>query len=856
MDSGFGINLEGLLIKSNLSVLPNEYDINIANGSLEVCGNLYADIITPFTNTTSGSISVNNVEFNSDNVYIPFNTTNPSVIVDGILHLNNTSTSLTLDGSADIMRNLTVHGNISADLNRILLVADPIDGKDAVNLDYLDYRLENLNIISDLFPTQVIFCGNTSGLLSGTNYFTYETSSNTLNLYNINVNTINSSYGSIGIDTQIDMNGNVIGNALDPVLPQDVATKNYVDTKSPNADASAGQLIIMGTDGSTFIGYQELVFSQTSGSSVFNVNGAVDITNTVPNLGFGSGGSLNVLGGCNVSGESFFTNIDAGMNNITSVDSPIQEYDAVNKAYVHNILDSRSIKITNYVIENNITELVAIPNFRMDISVVAVITYIHIKETVSGMSSLYVLNAWRTDTGWDSNIVDVFMRISGVSFSISTGSEWTSLMYTNANTSGNYVIDFYNVSEVFDAVMLSQTSITLSSEYTVDYGDVPINLTDISAVEYTVYLNDYNNNYGMITLNCSERLPRLPKSWYISYINYGDITGIAFRITADGSLQYTNNYGRDVSVIIAQSYIQDSQYTLVLQPTITPTIIQDTHLEYPDNLTFIRNTVYVSVPDTDKSAMFFLEGYYDSLTNGWYLNSRFIGDYTGVKFYMTTLGGVGHVQYTNINSSYAVLKFGLVKYDTIAPVTLGGTGSGWLEPNCVLRGNGIDPIVATTDFMYTSERVLSLGTESSIHLYNVSNGSLICDGGASVKRLSINNVSVAPNPDDILEELYFEADNNVSEFTNITGLLFSNSRAFDILMRVEILTSTGSLEALYSIKGLKRVDGIYRMNISTFGDNTGINLTVSDGNIQYKSSNIPNWLSTTFYFTATTLKTF
>ena len=99
----------------------------------------------------------------------------------------------------------------------------------------------------------------------------------------------------------------------------------------------------------------------------------------------------------------------------------------------------------------------------------------------------------------------------------------------------------------------------------------------------------------------------------------------------------------------------------------------------------------------------------------------------------------------------------------------------------------------------------------------------------------------------------FIASNNVVSPTAVTSLIFPSDliRSFRISVSVSILVSSGSnLYALYNILG-NRNDSGWSLFIDDLGDISGITFSInSSGQILYTSSNISNFVSSTFRYSA------
>lgn len=97
----------------------------------------------------------------------------------------------------------------------------------------------------------------------------------------------------------------------------------------------------------------------------------------------------------------------------------------------------------------------------------------------------------------------------------------------------------------------------------------------------------------------------------------------------------------------------------------------------------------------------------------------------------------------------------------------------------------------------------------------------------------------------------FSASNNVSSATNVTGLTFANAsvRSFTATVNTSIIVSSGSsLYAVYTLTGIQNATGWYLLS-ENVGDTVGITFSItSAGQVQYTSTNISNFTSSTFRY--------
>jgi hypothetical protein len=96
-------------------------------------------------------------------------------------------------------------------------------------------------------------------------------------------------------------------------------------------------------------------------------------------------------------------------------------------------------------------------------------------------------------------------------------------------------------------------------------------------------------------------------------------------------------------------------------------------------------------------------------------------------------------------------------------------------------------------------------------------------------------------------KIIFSGSNNVSSFTNITGLSYS-SGGFEITVIV-IVIATNNLSQLFKLTGLYSANalaGWYFSSQSVTGDNTGVTFNLTNmGQVQYTSNNYPGFVSLT-----------
>ena len=130
-------------------------------------------------------------------------------------------------------------------------------------------------------------------------------------------------------------------------------------------------------------------------------------------------------------------------------------------------------------------------------------------------------------------------------------------------------------------------------------------------------------------------------------------------------------------------------------------------------------------------------------------------------------------------------------------------------------------------------------------------GGQIISNNLNIENASINNLTYG------ITNVYsgsFIASNNTSTPTNITGFVFDSTQTSSFIsnVTVKVIRSVGgNLCSMYTIEGNYNSNG-WTIYPTVLGDNTGITFSITvNGQIQYTSTNITNWTSTTIRFSIT-----
>jgi len=603
---------------------------------------------------------------------------------------------------------------------------------------------------------------------------------------------------------------------------------------------------------------------------IIGTMGSVLIQNTIDSNGT-STGALIVDGGVSIKKNVYIGGqIDMTYHRITSVADPIDPYDAVNKKYIDSLLTTPTNDEIEIILNNNVLTPEDIPIIYPS-TVKAFLTYIYVDYTDT-TCALYTLrgknefNTWSMSTSYigQRTLVNFYIRGDRTNQGI--------IQYTNYNQYGITSIKYHTVIEIDDTPADDTQINGVLNNNTLIYDDIPdLNFvnTELDGVKVIMYVsNESNSDYTLYFLNCVLK----NNAWHMNVVSSSINNYLSFQIITSGGagkIQYTNinqlnsfTYRFKTIKILKTLDIYTLEHDIHIQ-----TNISTSDLVFGNNMTSFQITVYAEMPSTSKYALYEIEGYISNAL--WKINSRYIGDNLGIMFYIDTVNGIGYLQYTNSNSVNAYIKYlnnTPIVFDPSSqlPVYKGGTGQSFLLPYAVLRGNGTEPIIGTQDFIY-EDFTLKLGDISSIVLYNTENttsitaGTIITNGGMAVKKnlvvgdkLIVDNVDITPNSDDIIAEVTFDANNNVSNPSNISEFNFSNSKSFVAHVCVCITTGTDELDEIFTIKGLKKRTG-WIINSTEWGDDTGIVFSItSSGQMRYISRDIIDWESTVIKFKATT----
>lgn len=901
---GKNVNIGGILNVNNNKII----NVEDPTDGKDAVNKDYVDLVATKLsgNFTTGQIIIADSNGDAIRGYDFFSTDLSQVNLSIPLTISNTSNAngtngaLNISGGVNISKDLVLNGLINLSNNKIINLSYPTDEQDATNKKYVDDRISTISSgsVSGNFTQGQLIVGDSGGTLIGYNTLLFDGSVLTLN------STVPSAfvcYGGLSISKDVfiggtlNINNNNLLNVAYPINGTDGVNKDYVDNQISNifntsgtgltGNFSAGQLLVANTNGTSLRGYDNLKFQEdgTYGNLILNTNTNIYIANTLDANDLSSG-SLVSLGGASFNKSVFIGGqLDVNRQRITNVSYPDESFDAVNKAYVDGLFNelnscctdefSDNIYEETYVLNNNVTIPEDITSFNFDKHIKAFIANVYIHEfDVTNTNSFYTIYGINKGSEWyiTTNYVG---KNTHIKFYIRTDIDLNGIIqYTNTNLTGTTTIKFSTINEINDTTTpcSNQTNLELLNNtitYT-DLSDLTFLNDHLNANKIIVYIsNETENKYSLFFLNCLLK----DNIWVLESYFTGDVTGIHFRIFSDnnvGKIQYINNNTNGIyNIRIQQFKIYKSQNKITLfNNTLTYQNV-DSNFVFNNTINNFKLTLYVEIIEISLFALYEIQGFID---NGeWKINVKFIGDRTGIIFNINTLANYGYLTYTNPNVYDAKIKF--IKnvpllFEPLS-VSKGGTGNIEFTQYSVLRGDGTNPIIGTSDFIYKDYQ-LTLGTSSSILINNTqpalsftSGTSFTTNGGAIIKKnlivgdsLVVRDVDMTPSVGDIASERVFYASNDVNIPSDIDGYNFINVniKSFFGLLCATIITDSDELDTLYELRGLKKKSG-WILNTSYIGDYTNIKLSITtNGQVQYTTPNIPNWVSTIFKFKAMT----
>jgi hypothetical protein len=707
--------------------------------------------------------------------------------------------------------------------------------------------------------------------------------------------------GDLLVTGGIDGGGQLITNVTAPSFDLDVVNKWYLDDRlnqytigNVNGNFTKGQVIVAITQGN-ITGYDTFMFDGTQ----------LALYTTANATGLTSGGVLRVDGGVTIAKDVYIGGtLDMTNNYITSLPLPINPLDAVNKQYVDYFLGLSNADIAErlFVLDNDVIVPLDVVGLRFpntDVSSFESMVYLEIPEL--NVYDQWIINGVLKGSDWVINPTFIGDYQSNVKFNIINTGTHGQIQYINKNLTGTATLRFRASTTSQGGVF---ANITIGNALTIRA--VPDGGTGQSFFTrgcvligndgdplYTdsqlTYLNDIlsiggtseslNTSSGAVIINGGVGIQK--------DVNIGGDVNIGKDVVVGGTLDMTNNNITSVKLPLNPLDAVNKQYvdyllgvgsgdihetTFILDNNVT-TALDVVGFRFSNtNVSSFEAMVYLEIPELSVYDQWMINGILKG--SNWVINQNFIGDYqSNVKFNIINSGTHGQIQYINKNlSGTPTLRFRATTTSqggvfanitigntfTVREVPDGGTGQTFFTQGCLLIGNNSNPLYTDTQLTYLNDILRIGGTHNST---NTSSGTLIIKGGVGIQKdvyigggVYIKDVEITPSQGDIFKEHAFSANNNQLTPQDITGFLFDNTlvRYFHAFVSITIETIDGQLNSGYELKGIQTTDK-WMLNSSFIGENTNITFNIKDdGQIQYKSSNTVDWVSTTMKFRAIT----
>lgn len=625
----------------------------------------------------------------------------------------------------------------------------------------------------------------------------------------------------------------------------------------------------------------------SSTSAAFVIHGGVSVMHTSNSVSALSGDSaLAIAGGVRVGKRLCVGGgIDAGLERITSVATPIDGTDAVNKDFLDSysfgnlqglfthgqvlIAGSTESNVVGFpsFTYNDVTNVLSlVPSTTGSISLdVGLGRITSVADPIDGKDAVNkdYLDAYFASTSTSSTPLDLNVTSpTDVPFFTFRNDSRAGIQYVYVHTgTGVAVFELtfwvdaigeWNVSTTFTGGM---TGVDFTVR-TLDDGGAQVQYTNtntsgVSTARYREFtsittsdlVDTVNSGSGTLLLNTGVSAARyyiyctfgltVLDSVLVSDNTYryaarreGSLSTVVFSVNpVSGNLEYTNtnpSTGDPVGIFIKKVSVDSLESPF--------TLAANTNVKSPTPVTVqsfqetFHLLAYVTCPRTDAGGMYEISGIL-GIDSSWIVSSKFIGDVIpGLKWTVNS----GTLEYTNISTDdysfiYIVDTFSSSQW-TVMPVNKGGTGLDWITPGAVMRGNGDDPVVANSDLMFTS-------------------GTLIVNGktyttGLDARQTRVTNVADPIDGKDAVNKDYFAANvtsffddsvailgNDVTVFRDIPDFWFAGDVcAFTALISVRC---SNGLAATFTVKSTRHIDSVtWTTERSFIGGVTGVDFSV------------------------------
>ncbi len=682
MNSGFGLNLEGFLVKGNLSLSSSDLPFVHGDGSIEGAGTLYINEIKEYEK--NHGLTIQDIQIKNNSIYIPYTSgstdlTSGSIITEGGVTIRNTtnSTSLTNGGSfttlggASIRKDLIVGGYIDVSSNVIKNVALPYEGTDAVNKDYVDSVASKLS--GNFTAGQIIIGENNGTAIRGYSTFLYDgnnlliggggniTVQATVDNFgnkiggNIVIGGNTSLGGTVDIGGTLNLHNNKITGVQSPTNASDAVNKITLDEVTDLVNQY--EIVVGSTSANKLQSYSSL---QYNGNTLTLLGGSSLLINTTSrsysltgNSSIITQGDVSIYNNLYVGGI-----IDLNGGSIINVSEPINGSDVATKDYVDNNKLSGNFTTGQLIIADNTGDSIR--------------GFDNLTFTTNGTVGTLLLND--STNLYIQNTTDALGVGSGGALTINGGASFEKNVYIGDQLDMNYhrITRVEDPEDDFDAVnkryvdlMISENLDELNSVVLLNNITVPENVAGFVFYDDTKAFISYiyaQKDNGDTTTFCLKGLKR-QSNWFLSKTFIGDPIPLDFFITEIdglGQVQYINTAITGTTTVkfstvtLIKDEVYEDQININLSNNNIFTDIQELEILNTE-LHASQVIIYVTDIPNNKHGMFILNCLLKD--NDWTLNTYASGNITDLQFQIRNTGTSGIIQYKNINpSDYYTLR--------------------------------------------------------------------------------------------------------------------------------------------------------------------------------------------------------
>ena len=670
----------------------------------------------------------------------------------------------------------------------------------------------------------------------------------------------------------------------------------YINNSSEATSATSGGSILssggIGIKGKSFFG-NIVQFSNTSAAPNSTTGavimiGGLAIASTENSTSFTNGGAFTIAGGASISKDIW---LSGNLNGSTTTSSTLSSIVLTsNQASVNSTIGAF---VSYGGISTNANDNASSPT-RGGALTVAGGAGINKDVYIGGNTNTYGLGKYISNA---NNFIEIYDTLNIRRFSIDKNTSSHNFSISRYNSLGNFVDRIFDISYANGTMTFNVTTPSTSdlSSSIVISGGLSINSTEVATNV---------SNGGSLTMRGGASIGKnmfvggdvvLLSSTPSSNVSNGALlviggVGISGNMNVLGNTTITGNLtvnGQTTSVVSTNTVIDDNLLVLNSGPTGSKDAGFIIQRQQSDNNTGTGDVVSDtnSIPNTlpDQTGMTNVQiklntsaspvdNYYTNwwikITSGFSNNQvRKITGYVG-STRIATVSSAWTTQNPSIGDNVLLYNkpfVGIIYNELQDRFEFGGTVQDPGQTNVTFTDN--IPIYfsaatststqpssnSTTGSLLMSGGISISNTTDAIN--NTSGGTITTLGGASINKklyvgqnLIVNNIDITPNSGDIISSLSFNAANNQSSFTNITGLIFASSVwSFDIYLAARLTTSaSNNLYCNFHIRGINKGTS-WEIVKSYVGDDMGIEFNITtNGQIQYTTPNYTNFSQLVF----------